>query len=88
MQPTLKLESALPQATAAPATTPAAPPSTGTILTDADLRQIERGSIVAALDRSGGRVAGQGGAAELLGISPSTLRDRMRALGIERKAAS
>jgi hypothetical protein len=31
---------------------------------------------------TGGRVEGQGGAAELLGVNPGTLRHRMRKLGI------
>ncbi len=35
-----------------------------------------------ALNHSGGRVAGRGGAAELLGVHPSTLRSRMHKLGI------
>ncbi len=35
-----------------------------------------------ALDRAGGRVQGPNGAAALLGINPSTLRHRMRKLGI------
>ncbi|MCJ8500866.1 helix-turn-helix domain-containing protein [Desulfatitalea alkaliphila] len=35
-----------------------------------------------ALDRAGGRVEGEGGATRLLGIHPSTLRARMRKLGI------
>ena len=32
------------------------------------------------------RISGTGGAAELLGIRPTTLADRMRALGIEKPA--
>jgi len=56
------------------------------ILTEADLRNLERDSIVAALERSAGRIAGPGGAAELLGVRPSTLRDRMKALGIQRSS--
>ena len=34
------------------------------------------------LAATGGRVAGRGGAAELLGVNPSTLRSRMKKLGI------
>ena len=36
-----------------------------------------------ALEKSGGRVHGKGGAAELLGMNPSTLRSRMKKLGID-----
>jgi len=38
--------------------------------------------IRAALDYAGGKVNGTGGAAELLGVHPNTLRNRMRKLGI------
>jgi len=38
--------------------------------------------ILSALNRCGGRVSGEGGAAELLGINPSTLRSRMKKLGV------
>jgi PAS domain S-box-containing protein len=54
----------------------------GTIRTN--LKEIERESIVAALEATGGRVAGPDGAAERLGTKPSTLRSRMKALGIGR----
>jgi formate hydrogenlyase transcriptional activator len=40
------------------------------------------GHIRSVLEMTGGRVEGQGGAAELLGINPGTLRHRMRKLGI------
>jgi transcriptional regulator with GAF, ATPase, and Fis domain len=54
------------------------------IRTVRELEEIERESIVAALETAGGRVAGAGGAADRLGTKPSTLRSRMRALGIGR----
>lgn len=57
------------------------------IRTEAEMRALERTNILAALDASGGKVSGPTGAARLLGISPSTLRDRMRALGIQRTSA-
>jgi PAS domain S-box-containing protein len=57
----------------------------GAIRTVRDLEQIERASIVAALEAAGGRVAGADGAAERLGTKPSTLRSRMKALGITRR---
>jgi transcriptional regulator with GAF, ATPase, and Fis domain len=34
------------------------------------------------LEKTGGRVEGKNGAAEMLGLHPSTLRARMRKLGI------
>jgi transcriptional regulator with GAF, ATPase, and Fis domain len=57
------------------------------ILTDAELRELERDNLLAALAEVNFRVSGPGGAAELLGLSPSTLRDRMKSLNIQRKDA-
>jgi transcriptional regulator with GAF, ATPase, and Fis domain len=54
------------------------------VLTDDELRKLERDNIVAALEKAGGRVSGDGGAAQLLKVNPSTLRDRMKALGVRR----
>ncbi len=76
--PPLRLDLALPYRGAA---RPSAPPE---LLRDDDLRRLERDNLVLALKRSSGRVSGQGGAAELLGINPSTLRDRMKTFGISR----
>jgi transcriptional regulator with GAF, ATPase, and Fis domain len=55
------------------------------ILRGEDLKRLERESILNALERSKRRVSGSGGAAELLGVNPSTLASRMRALGIRRR---
>ncbi len=78
--PPLRLDLAL--AVGSLASAPSRP--TGTIMTDSDLRTLERDNIVAALERAQFRISGSGGAAELLGLSPSTLRDRMKALNIQR----
>ena len=48
------------------------------------LVDIERDHIVAVLERVKWRVRGEGGAAELLGMKPSTLESRMAKLGIQR----
>jgi len=54
------------------------------ILQMRDLQQLERQNILRALESTGWRVAGKDGAAELLGMNPSTLNSRIRALKIER----
>src|SRR5439155_6810009 len=54
------------------------------VLTDAEVRKLEADNIRAALRRAKGKVSGAGGAAELLGIRPTTLASRMKALGIGR----
>jgi transcriptional regulator with GAF, ATPase, and Fis domain len=55
------------------------------LLTRAELKRQERDSIVAALQQTGGRIFGVDGAAELLGMRPTTLASRIKALGIRRK---
>jgi transcriptional regulator with GAF, ATPase, and Fis domain len=52
------------------------------ILTDRECRARERANLMKALDRADGRIYGQGGAAELLGLNPTTLSSRLRALKI------
>jgi transcriptional regulator with GAF, ATPase, and Fis domain len=52
------------------------------VLTDAEVRRLEADNIRAALRRTAGKVAGPGGAAELLGIRPTTLASRIKALGL------
>ncbi|MBE0595891.1 MAG: sigma 54-interacting transcriptional regulator [Desulfuromonadales bacterium] len=49
------------------------------------LEEVERGHIVQVLEETRGRIEGSQGAALILGINPSTLRSRMRKLGIQVK---
>jgi formate hydrogenlyase transcriptional activator len=56
------------------------------IVTRNQLKRQEREAIVAALKQSKGKVSGPGGAAELLGVKPSTLASRIAALGLNRRA--
>jgi DNA-binding NtrC family response regulator len=51
-----------------------------------NLEDTERRHIVRVLERTGWRVAGKGGAAEILGLNRSTLLSRMKKLGIKRPA--
>jgi formate hydrogenlyase transcriptional activator len=51
---------------------------------DWKLQAVERAHIRRVLDSVGWRVEGEGGAAARLGLAPSTLRGRLRALGIRR----
>ena len=48
------------------------------------LDEVERRHIVETLRATGWRMEGSGGAAERLGVNPSTLRSRMKKLGISR----
>jgi transcriptional regulator with GAF, ATPase, and Fis domain len=46
------------------------------------LKEIERENILAALEAANNRIYGAGGAAEILGVKPTTLTSRIKALGI------
>ena len=48
------------------------------------LEDMERRHILAVLEKTGWRVAGQGGAAEILGLKRTTLQSKMKKLGIKR----
>jgi transcriptional regulator with GAF, ATPase, and Fis domain len=52
--------------------------------TRTDLKSIERKHILEVLAESGWKIKGEGNAADRLGLKPSTLRSRMKKLGIER----
>ena len=49
------------------------------------LEEAERRYLLKVLEKTGGRIEGPGGAAELLQLKPSTLRFRANKLGIKRK---
>ena len=64
-----------------------APVPAGTrILTDEEIRALERDNMLAALDRTNWRVSGNAGAAAVLGIKPTTLAYRMKRMGLVRDA--
>jgi PAS domain S-box-containing protein len=82
----LNLDHALPEMThgapAESASTEEEP--SGRIHTRRELEAIERTNLIKALEATGWRVAGAKGAARLLGMNPSTLSSRMKALRIKR----
>jgi PAS domain S-box-containing protein len=82
----LNLDRALPEtATGATAETPmSSVEAPNNIRTVKEMQEIERRNLVLALESSEWRVAGENGAARRLGMKPSTLASRMKALGIER----
>ena len=55
------------------------------VRTAKELEELERSNIIAALEAAEWKVAGEKGAAQLLGVKPTTLSSRMKALNIERK---
>ena len=56
-----------------------------TVSTRKQLLELERRSIVEALEKSGGKIYGANGAAELLGVPPTTLTSKIAALKIKRR---
>ncbi|MEO8224043.1 MAG: sigma 54-interacting transcriptional regulator [Gammaproteobacteria bacterium] len=89
---TLRLDLSLPEAQLVATTAPAlvaeaGPPGADRpFLTEVQMREQQRSNLLAALEAASWRIAGKGGAAELLGIRPSTLTDRMKSLGVGRPA--
>ncbi len=66
---------------------PAAAPKTdaeSAVLTDAQMKAKERENILNALNLSQWKITGKGGAAERLGIKPTTLNSRIKKMGIRR----
>mgnify|MGYP006285820725 FL=1 len=57
-------------------------------VTEAEFRLMEKSNITAALRAADWRVWGEDGAADLLGLNPSTLKYRMKQLGIEKPGAA
>jgi DNA-binding NtrC family response regulator len=78
----LRLELGTPPATGAAA--PADAPGDADILDEQAMREFTRTNIVRALEASNWRVSGKGGAAELLGVRPTTLADRIKSYQIAR----
>jgi PAS domain S-box-containing protein len=63
-------------------TAPGPAPAAAAPMTEAALRQAEVDAVRAALAQAGGRVSGPGGAAEILGVRPTTLYSRLRRMGL------
>jgi transcriptional regulator with GAF, ATPase, and Fis domain len=80
----VNLDRALPEAASCTALPNDSPPSVETIRTAKDLEALERANLLRALNAAKWKVSGEQGAAKLLGMNPSTLASRMKALGIEK----
>jgi len=73
--------------TSAPALVATGPPP-GRILTEFEVRQRERDNVLLALNQSGWKIHGPGGAADLLGVKPTTLISRVKKLGLKKPSAN
>jgi PAS domain S-box-containing protein len=64
---------------------PPSAPDTGTpYVSDAEMKRRDRDNTLAALEEADWKVYGEGGAAELLGMRPTTLASRIKKLGLRR----
>jgi len=54
------------------------------IVSDAEMKRRERDNLLAALDRTNWKIYGDGGAAELLDVRPTTLASRITRLGLRK----
>jgi formate hydrogenlyase transcriptional activator len=76
----------LPSSSTAGASRPrrAEPVAGSGLLTQAEFEELERANLREALRRAGGKISGPGGAADLLGVKPTTLTSRLKAMGVHR----
>ena len=85
----LRLDLSMPNVSAArnlaPTPTPT-PARSEEVLTEKEMREFQKQNLLEALKQTNWRVSGPDGAAELLGVRPTTLADRIRAFGIRRLA--
>jgi formate hydrogenlyase transcriptional activator len=56
------------------------------VITDSEMKRIEKENIIRALDACNWKVSGEGGAAELLEIPPTTLASKIKKLKIKKSA--
>ncbi len=54
------------------------------VVTDAEMKRRDRDNILAALERTGWQIQGAGGAAELLGLPPTTLASRIKRMALRK----
>jgi transcriptional regulator with GAF, ATPase, and Fis domain len=54
------------------------------VLTEEEMKQRDRENILNALNQSGWKITGDGGAAEMLGMKPTTLHSKIKKLGLKK----
>ena len=81
----LRLDLSMPGVSAVAASWPVQIAQTrGHILTEKEMREYQKQNLATALKETNWRVSGPDGAAELLGVRPTTLADRIRTFGLKR----
>ena len=80
----LRLDLALPESQQSDSIPAAETLAADEFVTDAEFQLLEKANLTAALRYSQWKISGENGAAQLLGIKPSTLAYRIKVLGIEK----
>ncbi|MED5461752.1 MAG: sigma 54-interacting transcriptional regulator, partial [Pseudomonadota bacterium] len=81
---TLRLDLSLPDRRRSAGLSGHPTPEHDRVLTEKQMRELQKQNIVSALKKTGWRVSGKNGAAELLGVKPTTLADRIKSFGLRR----
>jgi transcriptional regulator with GAF, ATPase, and Fis domain len=82
---TLRLDLALPAQSVTQSDTVAPDWQDGEVLTENEFRLLEKANLIKAMRKSGWKISGPGGAAELLGLKASTLTYRLSQYGIRKE---
>ena len=82
----LRLDLSMPGLTAAKESSASLSQEAPGVLTEQQMKDFQKANIIRALKLANWRVSGKGGAAELLGLRPTTLADRVRTYKIKRPA--
>ncbi len=80
----LRLEASLPELTLTDQAPSGATVSATAFLTEKEMREFQKNNLLDVLKLTNWRVSGANGAAELLGVKPTTLADRIRTFGIRK----
>ncbi|MCK5326922.1 MAG: sigma 54-interacting transcriptional regulator, partial [Woeseiaceae bacterium] len=80
----LRLEASLPELTLTDQAPSGAAVSATAFLTEKEMREFQKNNLLDVLKLANWRVSGANGAAELLGVKPTTLADRIRTFGIRK----
>jgi transcriptional regulator with GAF, ATPase, and Fis domain len=82
----LRLDLSMPELESAEKPATAVPPRGEEPMTEKEMREFQKTNLIMALEQADWKVSGKGGAAELLGVRPTTLADRIRTFRIKRPA--
>jgi PAS domain S-box-containing protein len=83
----LRLDLSMPDLKSPPPEAVSPDDGTQEILTEKQIKELQKANLVKALKQTNWRVSGAGGAAELLGVRPTTLADRVRTYKIKRPSS-